>query len=64
MIEYVAPTPVATLLEPLVPSVHVVQVPHVHVVQHTIETPQLQILEKSGGFRRIVLTSPCQRLRL
>ena len=50
MIEFVAPTPVATLLEPPVPSVHVVQVPHVHVVQNTIETPQLQILEKSGGF--------------
>ena len=50
VIEYVAPTPVATLLEPPVPSVHVVQVPHEHVVQNTIETPQLQILEKSVGY--------------
>ena len=50
VIEYVAPAPVATLLEPPVPSVHVVHVPHVHVVRNTIETPQLQILEKSGGF--------------
>ena len=50
VIEYVAPAPVATLLEPPVPSVHVVHVPHVHVVRNTIETPQLQILEKSVGF--------------
>ena len=50
VIEYVVPAPVATLLEPPVPSVHVVQVPHVHVVHNTIETPQLQILEKSVGF--------------
>ena len=49
VIEYVAPAPVATLLEPPVPSVHVVQVPRVHVVQNVIETPQLQIPEKSVG---------------
>ena len=48
--EYVAPAPVAPLLEPPVPSVHFVQVPHVHVVQNTIETQQLQILEKYAGF--------------
>ena len=49
--EYVAPTPVTTLLEPPVPVVHVVQVPQVQVVQNTIETPQLQIIEKSVEFR-------------
>ena len=47
VIEYVAPTPVATLLEPPVPSVHVAQVPH----ENTIETPHLPILEKFVGFR-------------
>ena len=50
VVEYVAPARVATLLEPPVPSVHFVQVPHVHVVQNTIETQQLQILEKYVGF--------------
>ena len=50
VVEYLAPAPVATLLEPLVPSVHLVQVPHVHVVQNKIETQQLQILEKYVGF--------------
>ena len=34
MSENVAPAPVATLLEPPAPSVHVVQVPHIHVVQN------------------------------
>ena len=40
VIEYVAPAPVPTLLEPPIPVVHIVQVPQ--VVQKTTETPQLQ----------------------
>ena len=45
-----AATRAATPAPASVPSVHAVQVPHVHVVQNTIETPQLQILEKSVEF--------------
>ena len=48
--EYLAPEPVATLLEPRVPSVHIVQVPHVRAAQDTIEIPQLQILENFVSF--------------
>ena len=32
------------------PRVHIVQVPHLHAAQDTIEIPQLQILENSVGF--------------
>ena len=56
VIEYVAPAPVATLLEPPVPSVHALQVPH--------ETPQLQILEKFVGFPATRSDVTIQRLRL
>ena len=46
VIEFVAPAPVTTLLEPPVPVGHIVQVPQVQVVQKTTETPQLQIIAK------------------
>ena len=45
-----AATRAATAVLAPVPSVRAVQVIHVHVVQNTIETPQLQILEKSVEF--------------
>ena len=45
-----AATRAATAAPAPVLSVHAVQVPHVHIVQNTIETPQLQILEKSVEF--------------
>ena len=45
-----AATRAATAVPAPVPSVHAVQVPHVHVVQNTIETPQLQILNKYVDF--------------
>ena len=37
VIEYVAPAPVTTLLEPPVPVVQVVQVPHVRIIEKTVE---------------------------